>query len=163
MTSPSKKRGKMSGEHLARDNPRLYGVWCNMKTRCYNPNVDCYRLYGGKGVKICEEWQEFKPFCLWALANGYDENAEYGQCTIDRINPNGDYEPSNCRWATAYTQTRNNSANKYITLNGKTQTITDWSRELKIPLSTISVRLKRGWSNERALSQRRWIRGDAQS
>ena len=71
MTSPSKKRGKMSGEHLARDNPRLYGVWCNMKTRCYNPNVDCYRLYGGKGVKICEEWQEFKPFCLWALANGY--------------------------------------------------------------------------------------------
>lgn len=152
---------KAQGEHLPRDHPRLYRVWGNIKTRCYNPNVECYRLYGGKGVRMCEEWKQFKSFYLWAIANGYDETAEYSKCTIDRIDSNGDYSPENCRWVGVDVQNRNNSANRILTYNGKTQHITDWSRELGIPLSTISVRLSRGWSVEDALSQRRWLRGES--
>lgn len=154
---------KLSGEHLPRDNPRLYNVWQGIKARCTNPGNKCYYLYGARGIKLCEEWKDFKAFYKWAIDNGYDENAKYGDCTIDRIDSNGDYEPSNCRWVDSLSQSRNNSANIYLTLNGKTQLATDWSRELGIPLSTISFRLKRGWSIERVLSQQRWIRGDAKS
>ena len=159
------KTWKAKGEHPARDYPRLYGVWCNMKTRCYNPKGSCYELYGGKGIKICDEWLDFKNFAKWAMGNGYDPDAPYMGCTIDRIDGNGDYCPENCRWVSAAVQNRNCSANKVLTYNGKTQHITDWSKELGIPLSTISVRLKRGRSVEDALSTKRlkWRRGDMSS
>ena len=155
-----KKGQKAKGVHLPRDNPRLYAVWISIKKRCKNPNDKYYRIYGGKGVSICDDWLVFENFYNWAITNGYDKNAEYSKCTIDRIDGNGNYCPENCRWVDARTQSRNNSANKILTYNGKTQHITDWSKELNIPLSTISVRLKRGWSVEKALSQKRWERGD---
>ena len=79
-----------------------------MRNRCYNPHRNSYRYYGAKGVRICDEWRDdYSKFREWALANGYDENAPRGQCTIDRINPFGDYEPSNCRWVDLKTQARN--------------------------------------------------------
>ena len=87
---------------------RLYHVWTGMKNRCYmtsNPNYD---NYGGRGIRVCDEWKnDFMAFHDWAYANGYDEDAPRGECTIDRIDVNGNYEPDNCRWADAITQSHN--------------------------------------------------------
>lgn len=87
---------------------RLYRIWRAMKERCKNPNNKDYHAYGGRGIEVCDEWiNDYAAFREWALANGYDENAPFGECTIDRINVNKNYEPSNCRWADASTQSSN--------------------------------------------------------
>jgi len=87
---------------------RLYKVYANMKNRCYNENSDDYPYYGGRGIRICDEWlSDYAVFREWAYANGYDETAEKGKCTIDRIDVNGNYEPSNCRWVSMAEQSRN--------------------------------------------------------
>jgi hypothetical protein len=81
---------------------RIYSIWAGMKNRCFNPRVKSYSDYGKKGVTVCNDWLEFEPFCHWALNNGYRSNL-----TIDRINPFGNYEPTNCRWATRLEQRHN--------------------------------------------------------
>lgn len=86
---------------------RLYFVWKDMKGRCECDYRREYKYYGAKGVSVCDEWQDFGSFRDWALQNGYDEKAEYGQCTIDRIDPYGNYEPSNCRWVSMAEQAKN--------------------------------------------------------
>ena len=87
---------------------RLYGVWCGMIRRCEETTNPAYRWYGAKGVKVCEEWRrDFQKFFDWSMENGYDENAPRGICTLDRINPYGNYEPNNCRWADWDTQVNN--------------------------------------------------------
>ena len=87
---------------------RLYGVWADMKSRCTNPHAENYKNYGGRGISICAEWlNDFAAFYKWAMSNGYDPNAPKGKCTIDRIDVNGNYEPSNCRWADMATQNKN--------------------------------------------------------
>jgi len=100
-----------NGEHNRIHNgcrTRLYGVWSGMKTRCYNENVKAYKYYGGRGIVVCDEWlNDFSAFQEWAIANGYDENAKQGNCTIDRINTDGNYEPSNCRWVSMTIQNQN--------------------------------------------------------
>lgn len=104
---------------------RLYRVWKNMKQRCFNPSPKDKKYYAGSGVKVCDEWlHDYGAFREWAYANGYDENAQYFECTIDRINPYGDYEPCNCRWVNNYVQQNNKKrdwkGNKYV---GKLNTL----------------------------------------
>lgn len=85
----------------------LYSIWCGMKKRCYYQKSPNYKSYGGRGVKVCDEWKnDFKSFYNWAMSNGYRDNL-----TIDRINPFGNYEPSNCRWATYEEQAKNKRKN----------------------------------------------------
>ncbi len=143
---------RKDGYFPARDHPRLYGVWCAMKSRCYTPSATSYPIYGGRGIEVCEEWKKFPPFCEWALANGYDETAPIGVCTLDRIDVNGNYEPHNCRWVNSETQANNKTNNRYATINGEIDTIANWSRRLGLKRETVTARMHRGQSPEEALS-----------
>lgn len=87
---------------------RLYSVWCSMKKRCYNPKYKQYKDYGGRGIKVCDEWlHDYANFKQFALENGYNPQAGFGECTIDRINVDGDYSPDNCRFVDIKTQNNN--------------------------------------------------------
>ncbi|MDO4307225.1 MAG: AP2 domain-containing protein [Eubacteriales bacterium] len=87
---------------------RLYNVWTSMKARCYNPNSQFYKHYGGRGIVICEEWKEnYQAFHDWAMKSGYDSEAPFGKCTIDRIDVDGPYAPWNCRWVDMKVQRHN--------------------------------------------------------
>jgi hypothetical protein len=121
-----------------------------MKTRCYNPASDAYDRYGGRGIKVCEDWKNsFVSFFDWAMSNGYADNL-----TLDRINNDGNYSPDNCRWSTKQEQNNNRRCNRMITYNGKTQNVAQWARELGIKRVTLQNRLNRGWSVEKALSKK---------
>lgn len=141
---------------------RLYSVWNMMKQRCGDPNNAYYKNYGGRGIKVCDEWKEYTAFRDWAITNGYDETAEHGKCTIDRINNNGNYEPGNCRWVSKKEQARNRRSNRFIEYNGKRQTLAEWAEETGIYALTIHNRLKSGWSVEEALTTKP-IKGRNQS
>lgn len=128
---------------------RLYCIWQKIKQRCYNPSHKHYKYYGGRGITVCSEWKDdFQAFYDWSMANGYGDNL-----SIDREDFNGNYEPSNCRWATQKEQMNNTRNNRMITYNGKTQTMKQWSEELEINYSTIQGRLRRGCSVSQALSK----------
>lgn len=132
---------------------RLYRVYRNMLRRCSNSKSDNYHWYGEKGISVCEEWKTFDVFCDWALTNGYNENAPYGECTLDRIDINKGYSPDNCRWVDMRTQANNTSRNRMITAFGKTMTLAEWSRETGLKRNTIDRRLTvSGWTPERAVS-----------
>lgn len=89
-------------------NDRLYNVWQGIKQRCYYSKHDHYKDYGGRGIKMCKKWKDdYLAFYKWATENGYDKDAPINQCTIDRIDVDGDYEPSNCRWVDQKTQMSN--------------------------------------------------------
>lgn len=128
---------------------RIYGTWCRMKSRCANKNSKDYEYYGGRGVVVCKEWlHDFQAFYDWAMANGYQDGL-----TIDRIDVNGNYEPSNCRWVTMKIQNNNTRSNHLITYKGKTQTMKQWSEETGINYDVIRDRInKLSWNAERALT-----------
>ena len=103
------KKRKMHG--LSRS--RIYKLYYSIKSRCYYTKSREYSSYGGKGIKMCEEWKNnIFLFIIWAYKNGYKDDAPFGECTLDRINPNGDYEPDNCRWVTIQEQQRTRNSTK---------------------------------------------------
>lgn len=130
---------------------RLYRIWGHMLDRCRNPNNDNYKHYGGAGVTVCEEWRKYKQFEAWALANGYEDNL-----TIDRENVYGNYEPSNCRWATVKDQQNNRRNSRLLTYNGETHTLSEWARIRNLPYRTIHKRLELGFPVEKVLSGTRF-------
>lgn len=141
----------MKHEMHGKRHTRLYRIWANIKTRCYNQRDPHFSRWGGKGVKMCEEWKNsFNSFYTWAISNGYTD-----KLTIDRIDNNGNYTPSNCRWVTVAEQNRNKEHVRFITYNGKRQTIGQWTKELNLGKETIRERLKRGWSEEEVIKGKR--------
>ena len=125
-----------------------------MKQRCYNPNNYEFHLYGGRGIKICDEWlSDNVSFYRWAIENGYIENATQAENSIDRIDPEGDYSPENCRWVDSYVQANNTRKNIYYEWNGETHTLTEWSRIVGIKSGTLYNRMnKLGWTIGEALT-----------
>lgn len=120
---------------------RLHQIWCSMRQRCNYPYSKAYRIYGGKGVTVCNEWNDFQTFYDWAMANGYRDDL-----TLDRIDGNGNYCPSNCRWATMKEQQNNRLNNIRFSVGGVERTLTEWSEASGIPRATLEWRVKHHWA-----------------
>jgi hypothetical protein len=136
---------------------RLFKVWAKMRGRCYNTNDKSYHNYGGRGISICDEWMDkengFINFEKWALENGYDENAEHGECSIDRIDVNGNYEASNCRWADAKTQANNTRFNIKIEYDGRNWGVEELANKFGLSRQVLYKRLYVfNWPLEKALN-----------
>lgn len=118
---------------------RLYKIWQGMKGRCNRPNDARYARYGGRGIKVCDEWlHDFSAFYEWAQANGYKEDL-----TIDRIDNDGNYEPRNCRWVGVKEQSRNRSTNIDVRIGNSTRTITEWCEIFNVDFKTVIARYHR--------------------
>ena len=122
---------------------RLNNIWYAMKARCYYTKRKEYENYGGKGIRVCDEWRNnYSNFRDWALKNGYSD-----ELTLDRIDVNGNYEPSNCRWCTQKQQANNTTKNVIVEYNGEYFTISELAEYAKIPMNTLWARIRRlGWS-----------------
>lgn len=141
------RRKQVSSTHRM-SRTRLYRIWKDMRRRCDSPCVTEYPLYGGGGITVCAEWQTFEAFYEWAMANGYSDDL-----SIDRVNNNGNYEPSNCKWSTPQEQARNRRSNVTITYNGVTKLISDWDKDIGSAKSgRVRARLNAGWSIEKAVT-----------
>lgn len=126
---------------------RLYAIWKGIKRRCDNPNYHSFDNYGGRGISLCDEWRDFKVFARWSIENGYNDSL-----TIERIDNNGIYEPSNCKWADRVEQNNNTSRNHFVEVDGGLYTLAELERIYGIKQNTILYRLKRGWTPEAAVS-----------
>lgn len=142
--------GKRIASHKTKHgacNTRLYSIWSNMKSRCTNPKNTSYIRYGGRGIRYEPIWERFEPFYKWAMANGYADNL-----TLERINVDGNYGPDNCKWATRKQQSNNRRDNHFLTYNGETHTIAEWSDITGIKHPTICARLRKGMSVKEILT-----------
>lgn len=149
-TSESNKRTKTGNKNNAthgESKSRLYRIWAGMRSRCETKSSSGFYLYGNRGIKVCEEWQQFEPFRDWALANGYADNL-----SIDRIDNNGNYEPANCRWATPKEQANNTSKSHYISYKGEIITLSQAAEKYSVNYGTLRNRINNlGWSTEEAI------------
>lgn len=129
---------------------RLFYTWVGMRDRCNNPRNKRYENYGGRGITVCEEWENsYEAFAKWARENGYADNL-----TIDRIDVDGNYEPSNCRWADLKTQMRNRTDNHYITIDGVTRPLVEWCEIYGQKYSVVHSRITAlGWDAKDALER----------
>ena len=142
------KRMTTHGHNKNRVRERLYGVWAGMMTRTSNPNSDNYQYYGGRGISVCDEWRDYESFRGWALANGYNENAQRGKCTLDRIDTDKDYCPDNCRWVDMNVQANNMRSNRLMEYNGEVHNMKEWATILGINYSTFKAWTHRGLTIE---------------
>lgn len=125
----------------------LYVRWHSMLQRCFNPSGSEYHNYGGRGISVCESWRRsFEAFAS-DMGDGFSERLQ-----LDRINVDGNYEPSNCRWATRLEQQRNKRNNNRVEWRGENLTITEWAERLGIKPNTLIYRLRRGWPIDRAMT-----------
>jgi hypothetical protein len=135
-------KDRMTKHNLS--NSRLYHIRGGMLARCYNKSNKDFHNYGARGISVCEEWKNsFEVFYNWAITNGYSDNL-----SIDRIDVNGNYEPSNCRWTTNKQQSRNTRKNHFYTYKGETKTITEWAEIKGIRRDTLTYRIKHNWAEE---------------
>lgn len=131
---------------FANNHRRAYSIWCGMVARCTNENHDGFANYGGRGIQVCERWRSF-IFFIEDMGDPQDSD------TLDRIDSNGDYEPSNCRWATRRQQSLNTRRSRVLHFRGRSQTAHEWAEELGIKPKTLRKRLYDGWSVDRALTE----------
>jgi len=118
---------------------RCYNIWNRMKDRCYNVNAEKYKVYGARGIKICDEWRDdFAKFYEWAMNNGYSD-----ELSIDRIDVNGNYEPNNCRWATSVEQARNKQNTIYYTIQGIKKPFREWCEIYNVDYKKAHSRLRK--------------------
>lgn len=129
-------------------NTKLFRVWSHMKERCERKNHQYYKDYGGRGISVCEEWKEFIPFKKWAEENGYSDGL-----TIDRIDNNGNYCPTNCRWVSQIVQHNNKRSNRIIEYNGMEYTLSMLARKFGMKSTTLKERLNAGWSVKDAVEK----------
>ena len=136
------------GDTSIKNNP-IYHIWQGMRDRCSRKKNKSYSYYGGRGIKVCEEWQNsFLSFMNWAIANGYKKNL-----TIERIDNNGNYCPENCTFATMKQQSNNRRNGAYFSYNGETHTISEWSDILGVKQSLLRYRLWKGMPFQKAISK----------
>lgn len=129
-------------------NSRLYRIWANMKSRCTNPKATRYATWGGRGITICDEWSnDFQSFYDWSMTHGYQDDL-----TIDRIDPDGNYEPENCRWVSYQKQNLNKKSIPVYEVNGIVFHQSEVERLFGVKRTTFQQRLKRGWTVERAVT-----------
>ena len=128
---------------------RLRYIWHGMIRRCNDQKHKGYEGYGGRGISVCNEWHEYVTFARWAIQNGYADNL-----SIDRINNDGNYEPSNCRWITSKEQLYNKRTSRFATIKGETKTITEWAEEYGQDPNTVFTRIGKGMDIEEALTKR---------
>jgi hypothetical protein len=142
------QRNKANAKHGFFGTP-TYNVWSGIIDRCNNSNSSNYKTYGAKGIKVCERWQNsFESFLE-------DMGIKPLDCSIDRINVNGNYEPDNCRWADAKTQARNRTNNVRYEFDSKNLTLSEWSEITGIKSDTLQKRIKKqGWTIEEALTRK---------
>lgn len=137
------------GHCLTTKRTKEWRCWAKMRERCNNPAASCYKNYGGRGISVCERWMNSYPMFFQDM--GYAPSPKH---TLDRINNDGNYEPSNCRWSNRYEQMRNTRRNHFVEFNGENKTLAEWEGITGIKYYTIIYRLKAGWSIDRALTEK---------
>lgn len=140
----TKSCGCLRSSRNGLSNTRIYHIWRLMISRCEDYKSDSYYWYGFKGIAVCDEWHDFDRFYQWALLSGYKDNL-----SIDRIDSNGNYEPSNCRWISQKEQCNNVSSNHILTHQNKQYTISQFAELLGFNYWTIINRLRLGWDVKR--------------
>ena len=148
----NKEKERTGTHHIWSKNKRINKIWNGILYRCYNPKKDAFKHYGGRGIKVCDEWLPENNgavnFYNWAIKNGYKENL-----TIERIDVNGNYCPENCKWITQAEQMRNTRKNHFITIDGKTKCVREWLKIYNIRSSSFYYRKSLGYSDEEALNK----------
>jgi hypothetical protein len=127
---------------------RLYNIWHGMKKRCSNKNDKDYKNYGGRGITLCKQWQNYVPFKKWSLEHGYREDLQ-----IDRINNDGNYFPKNCQWVSRKKNARNTRLTRWETINGETKSLAEWCEIYNQDYHVVHNRLKLNWNLIDALTK----------
>lgn len=141
----NKRNAKWQGDSTT--NPKLYNAWNHMKQRCEKDYVHSKKYYKDRGIKVCNEWQNYNIFKKWSLKNGFGKDL-----SLDRIDNDGNYEPTNCRWVDAQTQANNTRTNHRVVINNVSKTLMEWERFSGIKRETIAYRVKAGWKDQDLLN-----------